>query len=159
LVCLSFLKCCAPYTGGSTSALSQFFPVDFGLRPIMLARLFRKRSHQTASRGRTFSIRQAFLYVAALQFACPPNRSAPPTGTRGRVTPELAVDSLPPRQSGMLPGRLVNCRDWTFTSKKGSRCRLHHNIVTEERGQLAPRRPSPGLAGGACGAARDGRDS
>ena len=37
-------------------------------------------SHQTASRGRKFSIRQAFLYVAALQFACPPNRSAPLPG-------------------------------------------------------------------------------
>ena len=40
-------------------------------------------------------------------------------------TSELAVDSLPPRPSDMLPGRLVNCRGWTFTSKKGSRCRLH----------------------------------
>src|SRR5215469_5740501 len=75
LVCLSFLECL--YTGGSTSAPNQFFPVDIGLRLTTLARLFRKSSHKTASRGLSFSIRRAFLYVAALQFACPPDRSAP----------------------------------------------------------------------------------
>ena len=70
LVCPSFLEC-ALYTGGSAGALDQFFPVDFGLRHTTVARLFRKGSHKTVPRGPIFSIRQAFLYVAALQFVCP----------------------------------------------------------------------------------------
>ena len=40
--CLSFLECCAPYTGGSPGAHNQFFPDDFGLRPIMRGSAFRK---------------------------------------------------------------------------------------------------------------------
>jgi hypothetical protein len=75
----------------------------------------------------TFSIRQAFLNVTALQLASPPDRSAPIAGTRGRFTLELSADSLPPRRSSMLPGRLVNCRGWSFTNKKSSRCRLRHS--------------------------------
>ncbi len=31
-VCSSFLECCAPFAGGSSGALDQFFPDDFGLR-------------------------------------------------------------------------------------------------------------------------------
>ena len=54
MVCLSFLKCCAPYTGGSTSALNQFFPVDFGLRPIMRGSAFRKAPTKRLLVGVTF---------------------------------------------------------------------------------------------------------
>ncbi len=45
-----------------------------------------------------------------------PLRSEPP----GACTLELAADSLPLRQSSMLPARLVNCRDSTYTCHKGS---------------------------------------
>jgi hypothetical protein len=55
----------------STSAFASLRGLGSSARP----------PHTTASRGLIFSIRQAFLYVAALQFACPPNRSAPPIGT------------------------------------------------------------------------------
>ena len=33
-VCLPVLECCAPYAGGSSGAIDQFFPDDIGLRPI-----------------------------------------------------------------------------------------------------------------------------
>jgi hypothetical protein len=33
--CFSFLKCRAPYAGGSSGALDQFYPDDFGLRQVM----------------------------------------------------------------------------------------------------------------------------
>ena len=91
LVCLSILECCAPCTGGSTGAPNQFFPVDFGLRHTTLARLFRKGSHKTVPRGPIFSIRQAFLYVAALQFVCPltvrHHQLAPEAKRRSRLWP------------------------------------------------------------------------
>jgi len=28
------LECCAPYAGGSSGSIDQFFPDDIGLRPI-----------------------------------------------------------------------------------------------------------------------------
>ena len=127
LVRSSVLECCAPYTGGSSSAFDQFFLDDIGLRPTTLGSALRECSHQRLQVGLPISARQAFLYVAALQLACPPGHSAPPCGARGRFTPELSVDSLPLRQSGMLPGRLVDCRGRTLTGKKSGRCRLHRS--------------------------------
>jgi hypothetical protein len=125
-VCPSILKCHALYAGGSSSALDQFFPDDIGLRLLLPGSAYREFSRKTASRGPCISTRQAFSNVAALQVACPPGRSAPQQcSAPGRCTFELPVDSLPPRQSNMLPGRLVDCRGWSCTSKKGSRSRLH----------------------------------
>jgi len=91
----------------SSSATSAFAPLRWARLSANLP--------QTASRGEPISARQAFLNVAALQLACPPGRSAPYYSARGRLTFELAADSLPPRQSSMLPGRLVNCRGGTST--------------------------------------------
>ena len=137
LVHLSFLKCCAPYTGGSTSASNQFFPVDFGLRPSTLGSAPRKVPVNGFPRDFHFD-------TAGIPLCCGPPVCLPswPFGTftwhLRTYTSELAVDSLPPRPSDMLPGRLVNCRGWTFTSKKGSRCRLHDKAGSRKFHQVIP---------------------
>jgi hypothetical protein len=60
----------------------------------------------TASRGRAFSTRQAFRNVAALQFACPPDRSAPSSGTRGRFHSSF------PSIRYLLDSRVCYPADW-----------------------------------------------
>ena len=67
--------------------------------------------------------------------------SAPPSSVTAGLTisatqdGELSKKTLPPRQPGMLPGRLTVCRSCISTSKKGSRRRLHHIIVRTEAGR------------------------
>jgi len=111
-VCPSLLECCAPYAGGSSGALDQFFPDDIGLRRTTLGSAHRESSHQRLQVGAPFSARQAFLNVAALQLACPPDRSAPLTRHPGtlyarafhRFVASSTVEYAT-RPTGRLPGR------------------------------------------------------
>jgi len=85
LVCPSFLKCYAPYAGGSSSALDQFFPDDIGLRLSYPGSALREWFHKRLHVGLSISARQTFHNVVALQVACPPGRSAPLCSARGLV--------------------------------------------------------------------------
>ncbi len=83
----------------TTSAFAQFRSARL---PAILLR--------TASRGLSISTRQAFANVTALQLACPPDRSVPHRGTRGRLAraccrfvASSAVECAT-RPTGRLPG-------------------------------------------------------
>jgi hypothetical protein len=107
LLCLSVLKCCAPYAGGSPGALDQFFPEKQRPSPNPYqARLATAIPHKTASGGMVISARQAFHNVAALQLARPPDRSVPLRSTRGLVRSSL----LPIRY--LLSSRVCYPADW-----------------------------------------------
>jgi hypothetical protein len=146
---LPFLECYVLYAGGSSSALDQFFPDDIGLHLSYPGSAPRKWFHKRLHVGLSISARQTFLDVVALQVARPPWPFGTATQRPRAFTFELSVDSSPPRQSSMLPGRLVDCRGWSFTSKKGSRSRLHIARTSGLVDVTRPYQPAPGEEVGA----------
>ena len=107
----SLLECHAPYAGGMPGALGQYFPSINGLRLTTQGSAVRKSPHQRFPVGATFSTRQAFRNVVALQVARPPDRSAPLSAAPGdfytrascRVVTFPAVEHAT-RPTGQLPG-------------------------------------------------------
>lgn len=84
-LCRRLARCTRPVLPWATTAFTY----------LLQARLSSAIPHKTASRGWCISARQAFLDVAALQLARPPDRSAPLTPHPGTCTLELAANSLP----------------------------------------------------------------
>ena len=111
LLCLSVLKCCAPYAGGSPSAPDQFFPGDNGLRPTPRARLSSAIPHKTASRGWCFRHDRHSLMLRPSSLLAPltvRHRYAAPGDFYARACCRFVTSSTveyATRPTGQLPGR------------------------------------------------------
>jgi hypothetical protein len=129
----SALECHAPYAGGMPGALGQYFPGINGLHPTTQGSAVRKSPHQRFLVGLPFRHgRQSVMLWPSRLLALLTARHHCPQHPRAFAL-ELPDESLPSRQSRMLPGRLADCRGWSFTSKK--RSRLGRTIVQVDVGQ------------------------